>query len=131
MAHVSVTINGRPFRMACDDGQEDHLLRLAAEVNSRVDQLKGSFGEIGDIRLTVMAAIMVADELADTRRRLMAAEADVQAMRDARALLAERADERERAMARTLDEAAATLERIADGLALKGPGGEGKAGTGT
>ncbi len=69
MAHVSVTINGRSFRMACDDGQEDHLLRLAAEVNGKVDQLKGAFGEIGDTRLTVMAAIMVADELADTRRR--------------------------------------------------------------
>ena len=35
MAHVSVTINGRSFRMACDDGQEDHLLRLAAEVRQR------------------------------------------------------------------------------------------------
>lgn len=123
MAHVSVTINGRQFRMACDDGQEDHLLRLAADVNSRVDQLKGSFGEIGDIRLTVMAAIMVADELADTRRRLKAAEAEVQAMRDARALVAERADERERDMARSLDEAAAAIERIAEGLALKAPGG--------
>ena len=73
MAHVSVTINGRQFRMACDDGQEEHLQRLAADINGRVDQLKVSFGEIGDKRLTVMAAIMVADELVDVGRRLKAA----------------------------------------------------------
>jgi cell division protein ZapA len=112
MAHVSVTINGRQFRMACDDGQEDHLLKLAAEVNEKVDQLKGAFGEIGDTRLTVMAAIMVADELADVRRRLKAAEAELAALRDARSLLAERAVEREASMAGTLDEAAASIERL-------------------
>jgi len=112
MAHVSVTINGRQFRMACDDGQEDHLLRLAAEVNEKVDKLKGAFGEIGDTRLTVMAAIMVADELADVRRRLKAAEAELGALRDARALLAERVTERETAMAGALDDAAASIERL-------------------
>jgi cell division protein ZapA len=112
MAHVSVTINGRQFRMACDDGQEDHLLKLAAEVNEKVDQLKGAFGEIGDTRLTVMAAIMVADELADIRRRLKAAEAELAALRDARSLLAERAVERETAMAGALDDAAASIERL-------------------
>lgn len=112
MAHVSVTINGRQFRMACDDGQEDHLLRLAAEVNERVDQLKGAFGEIGDTRLTVMAAIMVADELADVRRRLKTAEAELGALRDARALLAEKVTERETAMAGALDDAAASIERL-------------------
>jgi cell division protein ZapA len=113
MAHVSVTINGRQFRMACDDGQEDHLLRLAAEVNGKVDQLKGAFGEIGDTRLTVMAAIMVADELADTRRRLKAAETELATLREARTLMVERADEREARLAHTLDDAAASIERLA------------------
>lgn len=112
MAHVSVTINGRSFRMACDDGQEDHLLRLAAEVNGKVDQLKGAFGEIGDTRLTVMAAITVADELADTRRRLKAAETELNALREARAVSVERADQREAHLAHTLDDAAAAIERL-------------------
>ncbi|MDP2804104.1 MAG: cell division protein ZapA [Phreatobacter sp.] len=116
MAHVSVTINGRSFRMACDDGQEDHLLRLAAEVNGKVDQLKGAFGEIGDTRLTVMAAIMVADELADTRRRLKAAETELNALREARAVSVERADEREALLAHTLDDAAASIERLTSHL---------------
>jgi cell division protein ZapA len=116
MAHVSVTINGRSFRMACDDGQEDHLLRLAAEVNGKVDQLKGAFGEIGDTRLTVMAAIMVADELADTRRRLKAAETELTALREARAVIVERADQREALLAHTLDDAAASIERLTSQL---------------
>ncbi|AVO44237.1 cell division protein ZapA [Phreatobacter cathodiphilus] len=116
MAHVSVTINGRSFRMACDDGQEDHLLRLAAEVNGKVDQLKGAFGEIGDTRLTVMAAIMVADELADTRRRLKAAETELAALREARAVIVERADQREALLAHTLDDAASSIERLTSQL---------------
>lgn len=116
MAHVSVTINGRQFRMACDDGQEDHLLKLAAEVNGKVDQLKGSFGEIGDVRLTVMAAIMIADELAEIRRRLKASEAELAALREARALIAERADARESAFAAALDHAAETIERVSRDL---------------
>jgi cell division protein ZapA len=55
MAQVAVTIDGKSYRMACDDGQEDHLTALAA---------------LYDMRLAVMAAITVADELADTRAKL-------------------------------------------------------------
>jgi len=112
MAHVSVTINGRQFRMACDDGQEDHLLKLADDVNGKVDQLKGAFGEIGDTRLTVMAAIMVADELADVKRRLRQAEAEIAAMREARALLIDRAEVREAQMAEAIEQAVGTIDRM-------------------
>ncbi|MGL4287735.1 MAG: cell division protein ZapA [Phreatobacter sp.] len=112
MAHVNVTINGRQFRMACDDGQEEHLMRLAADVDGKVDQLRDAFGEIGDTRLTVMAAIMVADEMADMRRRLRAAEAELAELREARSAMQEQAAGREASVASTLDEAAATVERI-------------------
>lgn len=112
MAHVNVTINGRQFRMACDDGQEDHLHTLAAEVNAKVDQLKGAFGEIGDTRLTVMAAIMTADEVVDMRRRLESAEAELTELRESRGHLQARAEARETSIARALDEAAATIERV-------------------
>lgn len=117
MAQVAVTINGRSFRMACDDGQEDHLLSLAAEVDGKVEQLKGAFGEIGDTRLTVMAAIMVADELAEMRRRLKTVEAELAGLRDDRAQTAEKAGARDAALAATLDEAAASIERLAAQLA--------------
>ena len=64
MPHVSVTINGRQYRMACDEGQEHHLARLAHELDQRIARLRTTFGEIGDMRLTVMAALLISDELA-------------------------------------------------------------------
>ena len=63
MSHVNVTIHGRQYRMACEDGQEDHLRRLAKDLDQRIEQLKRSFGAIGDMRLIVMAALTVGDEL--------------------------------------------------------------------
>ena len=68
MSQVNVTINGRQFRMACEDGQEGHLQQLAKDLDERIVALRGQFGEIGDARLTVMAALMVADELAESRQ---------------------------------------------------------------
>jgi cell division protein ZapA len=66
MAQVTVTIDGKAYRMACEEGQEDHLTGLAARFDRYVGHLKGSqFGEIGDLRLTVMAGIMVMDELSE------------------------------------------------------------------
>jgi len=64
MASVNATIAGRQFRLACEDGQEDHLQALAKDMDERIAQLRGKFGEIGDTRLTVMAALMVEDQLA-------------------------------------------------------------------
>jgi cell division protein ZapA len=119
MAHVSVTINGRQFRMACDDGQEEHLLRLAADINARIDQLKGSFGEIGDTRLTVMAAIMVADELVDVSRRLKSAEQELASLREARALDAERIQRQHERLADLIDQTAETVESLADRLTAR------------
>ena len=69
MAQVNVTINGRQFRMACEDGQEEHLQQLAEDLDERIVELRGQFGEIGDTRLTVMAALTVADELAEAGKR--------------------------------------------------------------
>ena len=70
MAHVSVTISGRQYRMACDDGQEHHLARLSHELDQRIAHLRTTFGEIGDMRLTVMAALIIADELSDANEAL-------------------------------------------------------------
>ncbi len=70
MPEVNVEINGRKYRMACEEGQEEHLLGLAERFNRHVDGFKGDFGEIGDNRLTVMAGIAVIDELAEAERRI-------------------------------------------------------------
>ena len=113
MSHVSVTINGRQFRMACDDGQEDHLQRLAETVNAKVEELKGSFGEIGDTRLTVMAAIMVADDLAEANRRVREMEEELREFREARGLITERLMSNEAAVVTALTQAAEKIEAIA------------------
>jgi len=65
MAQVAVTINSRSYRIACDDGQEEHLQRLAQFVDKKVSELVASVGQIGDTRLLVMASLLVADELSD------------------------------------------------------------------
>ena len=60
MAQVTVQIGGRDYKMACGEGEENHLLALAREVDERHERLKSQFGEVGDIRLSVMTAIMMA-----------------------------------------------------------------------
>ena len=65
MSHINVTINGRQYRMACEEGQEVRLLKLAESLETRIESLRGKFGEIGDARLTVMAALTACDELLD------------------------------------------------------------------
>ncbi len=80
MPQITVTIDGKTYRMACADGEEQHLLELGAGLDARVTQLRGSFGEIGDLRLMVMAALMVADELDEAKGKLAAAEAEIAAL---------------------------------------------------
>jgi cell division protein ZapA len=70
MAQVDVTINDRSYRIACDDGQEEHLTRLASYVDGRVQELVASVGQVGDSRLLVMASLLIADELSETLESL-------------------------------------------------------------
>jgi cell division protein ZapA len=66
MAQVDVTINDRSYRIACDDGQDGHLIQLAQYVDNRVQELVSSVGQVGDARLLVMASLLIADELSET-----------------------------------------------------------------
>ena len=68
MSDVTVTINRRAYRVACEDGQENHLRGLARLVEERVDELVGSMGQIGDQRLLVMASLLFADEAQGARQ---------------------------------------------------------------
>jgi len=113
MAHVSVTINGRNYRMACDDGQETQLSELAREFDQRIANLRANFGEIGDMRLTVMAALTVADELRDARERLRAAAEEVSALQRAHATAADRADAAQAELATAFNSAAERVEEAA------------------
>ncbi|MDR3465619.1 MAG: cell division protein ZapA [Xanthobacteraceae bacterium] len=116
MSHVNVTINGRQYRMACEEGQERRLLQLAETMEGRITELRGKFGEIGDARLTVMAALMTADELLDASQRIMRLEEQVNALQDARFAAAERAKATQSAVASALNAAAERLEKMTQAL---------------
>lgn len=111
MAHVSVTINGRQYRMACDDGQEHHLARLAHEIDQRIARVRTTFGEIGDMRLTVMAALIVADELSEANQRMHKVEEDLKALQSARATAADRIGTVEADIVAALSSAADRIEK--------------------
>jgi cell division protein ZapA len=124
MSHVNVTIHGRQYRMACEDGQEDHLLRLAKDLDHRIDQLKASFGAIGDMRLVVMAALTIADELADAGKRMRRLEEDLAALQDSRVASADRAQATQAAIIAALNAAAERIEGVTRTLNLTvGDGG--------
>jgi cell division protein ZapA len=112
MAQVSVTINGRQFRRACEDGQESHLLHLAQDFDERITDLRSKFGEIGDTRLTVMAALTVADELAEAERRISRLEEEAGALHDARIVASKRTSSTQTAVVSALNGAAERIEAL-------------------
>jgi cell division protein ZapA len=116
MAQVNVTIGGRVYRMACDDGQEEHLMRLARDLDQKLAQLREAFGEIGDTRLAVMGAIMVADELSEARRRIRTLEQEIEGLQETRLASADRIEAVERVGAQTIEKAAERIERLAHAL---------------
>ena len=111
MSHINVTINGRQYRMACEEGQENRLLKLAEGLESRVEQLRGKFGEIGDQRLTVMAALTACDELLDANARIRNLEQELNGLRDVRVAAVDRARQTQAAVANALNAAAERIER--------------------
>ena len=111
MSHVSVTIHGRQYRMACEDGQEDHLVRLAKDLDQRIEQLKASFGAIGDMRLIVMAALTLGDELSEAAKRVRRLEEELSALQDARVASSERAQAMQVAVANALNSASERIEQ--------------------
>ena len=112
MGTVNATIAGRQFRLACEDGQEEHLQALAGDIDARIADLRQCFGEIGDTRLTVMAALMVADENTEITRKLRRLEDEVTALQDARLVSSERARAASDAVIGAFNSAAERLEGI-------------------
>src|SRR3954464_4222959 len=111
--------------MACEDGQEGHLQQLAKDLDDRIVALRGQFGEIGDARLTVMAALMVADELAEAAKRLKRIEAERTSLQDARAADDMRPQAAQTAMVAAFNAAAERVEGLAKKLTqgAAGPNG--------
>ena len=122
MAQVTVTIAGQSYRMACAEGEERHLEGLAAAYDARIAEMRATFGEIGDLRLHVMAALSHADELYDARRRLSALEAEMAALKRLASSPDERMQLAEARLAEGVQRAAERIEELARSLNGAGPG---------
>lgn len=121
MPEVNVEINGRKYRMACEEGQQKHLIGLAERFNNHVESLKGAVGEIGDNRLTVMAGIAVVDELAEAERRIKALETEIVVLTRAGQEISAEIETLEHKFAGKLVEAAKALESAAGALDESAP----------
>ncbi len=116
MSKVSVMLNGREFTIGCEDGQEAYLKELAQTLDRRVSTIASQVGQIGDLRLLLMAALMLVDEQKDAERRVEALESHVDHLRRERSGSANiMAAERDR-MARHILRIAERLDAFADSL---------------
>jgi len=107
MATVTVEVNSRPYVVGCEDGQEAHVEALARLFDDQVREVGSQVGQVGELRLFLMAALLGADELADARNRLAEAEADLERFRADEAAAGARA-------AAALEAAAQRIEALAE-----------------
>ena len=112
MSQVNVTINGRQFRMACEDGEEARLSRLAEDLDASIATLRTRFGEIGDTRLTVMAALTLADQLSETKEKLQRLEPELATLRNASVASADHSQATQTAVVAALNAAAERMENL-------------------
>jgi len=106
MAQITVEVNGRPYAVGCEDGQEQHLQDLARMFDQQVRQVSQDMGQLGDTRLFLMGALLLADELADAKNRLAALQVEVAKMQNDRARIESRA-------VQALENAAKRIEKLA------------------
>ncbi|MEO1135415.1 MAG: cell division protein ZapA [Pseudomonadota bacterium] len=69
MSQVEIRVNGREYRVTCEEGQEDRLQQLSAFLDKRVSAMSADLGQIGDARLMLLAALTICDELFEARER--------------------------------------------------------------
>jgi cell division protein ZapA len=106
MSQVSVTIGGRKYSLACNEGEEAQLEALAGTIDQKIGEMRKTFGEIGDQRLVIMAALTLADDLAEARN-----EAAAQRKRS------DDSEQRVQALASTIEDLGSRLESLATRLA--------------
>jgi len=105
MPQVAVTVNGRDYSIACDEGQESQVQKLARYVDGKVEGLVKSVGQIGEPRLLMMTSLLIADELSDLREEINSGQNNA-GIDSAESALAARID----AVARHIETIAANLE---------------------
>jgi cell division protein ZapA len=123
MGQVSVTLNGRTYRLECGEGEEEHLIALSEYLGSHVDTMKYKFGQVGDDRLILMASLMVTDELWEARRQLQELKSAMTELRRDRSVADDTAKTTLRGdLADTISAAADRLELLNQTFASAGAG---------
>jgi cell division protein ZapA len=117
MAQVVVRVNDRPYTMECGPGEEDHLMELAQLLDSEVSRLKRQVGQVGDIRLLLMAGLTIADKLSEALRHIEALQDEVEGLRDSRMASVERNRLLEEQLAERLMRAAERMEDLSQEFA--------------
>lgn len=113
MAQVNVTVNGRVYTVACDDGEEEHLGDLAKYFDKRVQDLTKSIGQVGETRLFLLAGLLVADELSEMLAKIDDLSAEVERLKAGRHAMVEKAQKAEAIAAEVLETAARRLDEMA------------------
>ena len=113
MPLVNVMVNGRAYTIACDDGEEEHLRGLAAIVDTKAREVLGSVGQVGDTRLLLMAALLIADEHHALSAKLAESGDAAGTLRKEQSESTERAEKAEALAADALEAAARRVEDIA------------------
>ena len=106
MAQINIDVNGRPYAVGCEDGQEAHLQELAKLFDHQVRQVSQDMGQLGDSRLFLMGALLLADELLDAKNRLAAMQVEVGRLQTDRSRLETKA-------VSALENAASKIEKLA------------------
>jgi cell division protein ZapA len=109
LAQVTIKINGYSYNVGCEDGQESHLQAMATQIETRMDSIKALGGANGEARLLMLAALLMADELHDTKAELEALRSG--ATRTARPRGEAELGKRMNKLAQRAEQIAATLER--------------------
>lgn len=112
MAQVNVTVNGRTYTVACDDGEEAHLQDLARYLDKHVQDLAGSLGQVGDMRLLLLAGLLVADELSAMLAKVDELTAELEGLKRGRPV-SDKAEKAEALAAQALETAARRIDDIA------------------
>ncbi len=97
MPNVSITVGGRDFDVACQEGEEHFLQSAAKLLDNEASVLVSQIGRMPEVRMLLMAGLMLADKTAGMEEQLRAAEKRMASLRnDIAALKAEKASEPQR-----------------------------------
>jgi len=113
MPYVTVTLASRNYRLVCGEGEEAYVIGLAQNFDAKIAQIREAFGDVGEMRLHVMAALTIADELAESRKKFAALERENAFLRHA---LESQTSPYDAPLLAALDGAVETIENLTKSL---------------